>query len=127
MVEELDELKDAEQFKELGFAEGVLSYMFLRRFGNKWGWTPVMFANNDMAALSEGMIGLKEAWQVTQNRLLVGLLTSNPTLLDGNAPRDVLQTLQAITEARRHRILATQNRASESSANVREPHRSKRR
>lgn len=58
----------------------MLSYTFLRRFGNKWGWTPVMVANDDMAALSEGMIGMMEAWQVTQNRLLVGLITSNPTL-----------------------------------------------
>jgi hypothetical protein len=39
-----------------------------------------MVANDDMAALSEGMIGMMEAWQVTQNRLLVGLITSNPTL-----------------------------------------------
>jgi len=85
VVEELDELKDAEQFKELGFAEEVMSYMFLRRFGNKWGWTPVMVANDDMAALAEGMIGLKEAWQVTQNRLILGLITSNPTLQDGTA------------------------------------------
>lgn len=85
IVEELDELQDAEQFAELGLEEEVLSYIFLRRFGNKWGWTPVMVANDDMNAFAEGMLGLEEAWQVTQNRLVVDLFTSNPTLLDGSA------------------------------------------
>lgn len=85
IVEELDELQDAEEFKELGLQEEVLSYIFLRRFGNKWGWTPVMVANDDMNAFAEGMIGLEEAWQVTQNRLVVDLYTSNPTLLDSAA------------------------------------------
>lgn len=85
IVEELDELQDAEALKQLGLSEEVLSYIFLRRFGNKWGWTPVMVANDDMNAFAEGMIGLEEAWQVTQNRLVTDLYTSNPTLLDGNA------------------------------------------
>lgn len=85
IVEELDELQDAEQFKQLGLAEEVLSYIFLRRFGNKWGWTPVMVANDDMNAFAEGMIGLEEAWQVTQNRLVIDRFTANETLLDGSA------------------------------------------
>jgi signal peptide peptidase SppA len=83
VVEELDELQDAEQFKELGMEEEVLSYVFLRRFGNKFGWTPVMIANDDLNAFAEGMIGLAEAWQVTQNRLVIDRFTSNETLLDG--------------------------------------------
>lgn len=85
IVEELDELSDAEEFKQLGLSEEVLSYIFLRRFGNKWGWTPVMLANDDLGAFVEGMIGLEEAWQVTQNRLVVDQYSSNPTLLDGTA------------------------------------------
>lgn len=85
IVEELDELKDAESFKELGLSEEVLSYLFVRRFGNKFGWTPVMVANDDMAAFVEGMLGLQEAWQVTQNRLVVDRYTSGETLLDGVA------------------------------------------
>ncbi len=85
IVEELDEVKDAEGFKELGMSEEVLSYLFVRRFGNKFGWTPVMVANDDLAAFVEGMIGLQEAWQVTQNRLVVDRFTSSETLLDGNA------------------------------------------
>lgn len=85
IVEELDELSDAEQFKDLGLAEEVLSYIFLRRFGNKWGWTPVLVANDDMNAFAEGMLGLAEAWEVTQNRLVLDRFTANETLLDGSA------------------------------------------
>lgn len=85
IVEELDELQDAEQFAELGLSEEVLSYLFLRRFGNKWGWTPVMVANDDLNAFAEGMLGLEEAWQVTQNRLVVDRFTASETLLDGSA------------------------------------------
>lgn len=84
VVEELDEVQDAEQFKELGLEEEVLSYIFLRRFGNKFGWTPVLVANDDLNAFAEGMIGLREAWEVTQNRLVVDRFTSNENLLDGS-------------------------------------------
>lgn len=85
IVEEMDEVQDAEAFRELGMSEEVLSYIFMRRFGNKFGWTPVMVANDDLNAFAEGMLGLEEAWQVTQNRLCIDLLMSNPTLLDGSA------------------------------------------
>jgi len=84
-VDELDELSDGEKIKSLGMAEEVLSYIFLRRFGNKFGWTPVMIANDELGALAEGMIGLQEAWQVTQNRMVLDRITSSETLLDGNA------------------------------------------
>jgi signal peptide peptidase SppA len=85
IVEEMDEISDGEQLKDLGLAEEVLSYVFLRRFGNRFGWTPVMIANDDLGAFAEGMIGLDEAWQVTQNRLVLDRYTSSETLLDGSA------------------------------------------
>lgn len=85
IVEELDEVEDDEAFKELNLSEEVLSYLFIRRFGNKWGWTPTMIANDDMGAFVEGMLGLREAWEVTQNRTVLDLVASNATLLDGNA------------------------------------------
>ena len=85
IAEELDEILDSDEIQELAVNEEVLSYMFLRRFGGKWGWTPVMIANDDLAAFAESMIGFAEAWEVTQNRLVLSLFTSNPTLLDGNA------------------------------------------
>lgn len=85
IMEEMDELSDSEQIKDLGVAEEVLSYIFLRRFGNRFGWTPVMVANDDLGAFAEGMLGLAEAWEVTQNRLVLDRFTGNETLLDGNA------------------------------------------
>lgn len=85
VVEEMDELSDAEKLKDLGLSEEVLSYIFLRRFGNRFGWTPVMIANDDLGAFAEGMLGLNEAWQVTQNRLVLDRFTGTETLLDGSA------------------------------------------
>jgi len=85
IMEELDELSDGEKIKDLGLAEEVLSYIFLRRFGNRFGWTPVMIANDDLGAFAEGMIGLQEAWEVTQNRLVLDRFTGSETLLDGSA------------------------------------------
>lgn len=85
IMEEMDELSDADQIKDLGVSEEVLSYIFLRRFGNRFGWTPVMIANDDLGAFAEGMLGLAEAWEVTQNRLVLDRITANETLLDGNA------------------------------------------
>lgn len=85
IMEEMDELSDAEQIKDLGLAEEVLSYIFLRRFGNRFGWTPVMVSNDDLGAFAEGMLGLAEAWEVTQNRLVLDRYTANETLLDGVA------------------------------------------
>lgn len=85
VVDELDEIQDAESLKEIGLAEEVLSFIQVRRYGNKFGWTPVMIANDDMDTFAEKMIGLKEAWLVTQNRLVIDRLTSNETLLDGYA------------------------------------------
>ncbi|MEN0109305.1 MAG: S49 family peptidase [Planctomycetota bacterium] len=84
IVEELDEIPDAEQIQDIGMQEEVLSYVFLRRFGNRFGWTPVMIANDDLGAFAEGMIGLREAWMVTQNRLVLDRFTANEQLLDGN-------------------------------------------
>ncbi|MGB7326586.1 MAG: hypothetical protein WBD31_17050, partial [Rubripirellula sp.] len=84
IMEEMDQLTDEETLKDLGMEEEVLSYMFIQRYGNRWGWTPVMVANDDMNAFSEGMLGLAEAWQVTQNRLVLDRFTANETLLDGS-------------------------------------------
>lgn len=81
--EELDEVLDSGEFNELKKQEEVLSYIFCRRFGNKWGWTPTLVANDDLGAFAEGMLGLDEAWETTQHRLCLALLTSNPTLLNG--------------------------------------------
>ncbi len=83
VVEELDEVPDATAFGELGIEEEVLSYLFMRRWGNKCGLTPVMVANDDLGAFSQQLTELAEAWQVTQNRLVIDRFTSGETLLDG--------------------------------------------
>lgn len=84
-VDGMDEVLDAEAFREMSVSEEMLSYLFLRRFGNKWGWTPVMVANDDLGAFQEGMLGLQQGWEFTVNDLCLGLLTANAALLDGNA------------------------------------------
>jgi capsid assembly protease len=83
--DELDEILDAEASKEFGLAEEMLSYMILRRYSNKFSLTPVMAANDDLAAFDEGLLGLELSWENTVNRLCLGLLTGNVTLLDGFA------------------------------------------
>lgn len=80
--EELAEVMDAEEFKQLTIAEECLSWLFLRRYGNKIGFTPVMVANDDMNALTEDAYALGEAWETTINRLCLGILTGNGALLD---------------------------------------------
>ena len=44
-----------------------------------------MVANDDLGAFAEGMLGLNEAWMVTQNRLVLDRFTGTETLLDGSA------------------------------------------
>ncbi len=79
----LDEVIDDEKVSELGLAEEVLSSIQVRRFKNKFGWTPVMVANDDLGAFAEGMLGFGAAAEGTVNLLCVGLLTGNAYLLDG--------------------------------------------
>lgn len=84
-VDELDEVGDGAPANELGISEELLSYLFMQRYRNKFGWTPVLVANDDMNAFAESMLGFATAWQRTQNRRVLSVLTSNATLLDGTA------------------------------------------
>lgn len=84
-VGELDEVLDAEEFKEQGLAEECLSYMQLARFGNHVKLTPVLLANDDLSAFMEDLLGLGDGWELTVNRGCLRLVTGNVTLLDGNA------------------------------------------
>lgn len=81
-ADELDEVLDAEAFKEFGLAEECLAYMQLARYGNKFGATPVMLANDDLDAFQEGALGLTDASENTLNRLCLKQLAGNVTLLD---------------------------------------------
>ena len=78
----MDEVIDDERLKQLQLAEECLSLIQVRRFANKFGWTPVMVANDSLGAFAEGLIGFGGAWQNTVNLLCLGLLTGNAALLD---------------------------------------------
>jgi ClpP class serine protease len=82
-VGELDEVLDAEEFKEQGLSEECLSYMQLARFGNAIKLTPVLLANDDLGAFVEDLLGLSNGWELTQNRGCLRLVTGNVYLLDG--------------------------------------------
>jgi len=82
---ELNEVLDSEESKELRLQEELLSYIFLRRFSNKVGLTPVLLANDDLGAFVEDTIALGDAYKRTQNTLCLNVLTSNAALLDGVA------------------------------------------
>jgi len=101
--DELDQVLDAEAYKEFGLAEEMLSYMQLQRYGNKFSLTPVMLANDDLGAFAEDMLGLGEALENTTNRLCLGLITGNGSLLDGGA----LYNSTAVTSAGGHANLIT--------------------
>lgn len=84
-VNQLDEVLDAEEFKELAVAEELLSYMQLGRYGNAISLTPVMVANDDLGAFEEDAWGLQDAHDQTLNRLPLNLIIGNVTLLDNVA------------------------------------------
>jgi signal peptide peptidase SppA len=88
VTDELDTVTDAEALKELGLGEEMLAYIQIARFANKFAWTPVLIANDDLNAFAEGMLGLAGAHENTLNRLCLSQLTGNVTLLDGFALYD---------------------------------------
>ncbi|MGV3605202.1 MAG: S49 family peptidase [Planctomycetaceae bacterium] len=81
-VDELDEVLDAEEFKQAFVSEEVLSQLQLSRYGNVFNWTPIMIANDDLGGLDEALLGFGIGHENTLNRLCVRLLAGNVTLLD---------------------------------------------
>ena len=81
-TDQLDEVMDAEDFKQLSISEECLSWLYLRRFGNAIGFTPVLIANDDRNQITEDAYALGEAWETTVNRLCLNLITGNVALLD---------------------------------------------
>lgn len=82
-LKELNEVLDAEASKELKFTEELMSFIFLRRFSNKVGLTPLLVANDDLGAFAENTIDLGGAWERTINTLCLLIPTGNAALLDG--------------------------------------------
>jgi signal peptide peptidase SppA len=83
--DELDEILDDEDPKSLDFDEEAAGWIQAGRYGNKVGLTPVMVANDDLDAFTQGLQSLAMAHEHTINRLCIALIAGNVTLLDGNA------------------------------------------
>lgn len=83
--DELDEVMDDEDFKSLQMNEELVGWIQAGRYGNKVGLTPVMVANDDLDAFTQGLRTLAMAHEHTLNRLCLALITGNVTLLDGNS------------------------------------------
>jgi signal peptide peptidase SppA len=73
---------NAEALKELQLGEELLGFMFLERYGNKIGLTPVLVANDDLGAFMEDSLMLQEAWERTINYKCLHILADNAALLD---------------------------------------------
>lgn len=85
---EMQEVLDAEAFKEATLAEELAGVMQLKRYGQGFWFTPVMVANDDLGVFTDKSIGLGMSWELTVNRLCLRILTGNVTLLDGYALYD---------------------------------------
>ena len=78
----MDEVVGDEDFKQFSLSEEILSSIQVRRFGNAFGWTPTLVANDDLGAFAENVLGLGMMAELTVNRLCLDVLTGNPYLLD---------------------------------------------
>lgn len=83
MADQLDEIMDDEDAKALQLDEEAAGYIQAGRYGNKVGLTPVMVANDDLDAFTQGLQSLAVAHERTLNGLCIALLGGNVTLLDG--------------------------------------------
>lgn len=79
----MDEIADGQDYQQFALAEELTSAIQIRRYGNAFGWTPALVANDDLGAFMESMLGMGEAAEITVNGLCLSLITGNPYLLDG--------------------------------------------
>jgi hypothetical protein len=80
---ELDQLLDDQETPPHVLVEETAGWIEAGRYGNKVGLTPVMVANDDLDAFSQGLQSLAIAHEHTVNRLCIALIAGNVTLLDG--------------------------------------------
>lgn len=93
----LDEIGDDDKAPQLKFTEEVPGWIQIGRFANKVGLTPVMVANDDLDAFSQGIAQLGMAHDRTLNTLCLNIITGNVTLLDGYSMFDNTNHLNDIT------------------------------
>ncbi len=84
-ADELDEIMDDETARPVQLDEEAAGYIQVGRYGNTVPLTPVMVANDDLDAFTQGLTTLAVAHERTLNRLCLALLGANVTLLDGHA------------------------------------------
>ena len=83
--DELDEIFDKRELESSEIKDELTSHLFLREFGRKIDFTPRMAANDRLDQFVPLIrTGLGEAWENTQNRLCLALVTSQLALLDGH-------------------------------------------
>jgi len=82
---ELDEWLDDDEAKTLKMEEEAAGWIQIDKYGNKVGLTPVMVANDDLDAFTQGLRTLARAHEATLNRLCLQLIGGNTTLLDGHS------------------------------------------
>ena len=80
---ELDQLLDDDESPAFLIQEEAAGWIQAGRYGNKVGLTPVMVANDDLDAFTQGLQSLAMAHEHTINRLCISLVAGNVTLLDG--------------------------------------------
>lgn len=85
-VQSLDEVIDAEPFREIKLAEESLDYMQCARYGNVLKLTPVMVVNNETGTYLQKIRTLVTAGARRLNKLCLGLLSKS--LLDGYSVYD---------------------------------------
>lgn len=86
LFDELDSFQDdQETTDQLRFSEELQNFIQVGMFKNKVAMTPVMAANDDLDAFTQGLLGLAVAHENTLNRLHLAILTGNPDLADGVA------------------------------------------
>jgi hypothetical protein len=75
--DELDEILDDDPTQPIQYVEEVAGWIQAGRFGNKVGLTPVMLADDDLDAFTQGLQSLAMAHEHTLNRLCIALIAGN--------------------------------------------------
>lgn len=83
--DELDEVMDDEEIKQLEMNEEMAGWIQIGRYANAVALTPVMTANDDLDSFSQALQSLAVAHEHTLNRLCLALITGNVVLPDGVA------------------------------------------
>lgn len=82
-TESLDQLMDAEPFREIKLSEEFNDYMECGRYGNVIGITPVMVANNETGTMIQKARNIKRGGRRRLNQLCLAQLSK--VLMDGKA------------------------------------------